>query len=61
MGDNAEMMLDGTLCNVCGTIVASESGLPTNCGCDESQDNIEKDMTEKAIYERMDRLGWETK
>lgn len=31
MGEIAEMMLDGTLCQTCGVYVGSDSGVPTYC------------------------------
>lgn len=36
MGDIADMMLEGTLCEQCGTFISGGEGYPRNCGCDES-------------------------
>lgn len=50
MGDIADAMLDGTLCNVCGVFIDSDSGIPTNCGCDESQDYFEPEPPEPTRF-----------
>lgn len=31
MGDIADMMLDGTLCEGCGMYIGSDNGFPTYC------------------------------
>lgn len=31
MGEIAEMMLDGTLCAMCGVYIGTDSGIPTYC------------------------------
>ena len=31
MGEVAEMMLDGTLCSVCGTYIGTDAGYPVTC------------------------------
>lgn len=31
MGDISEMMLDGTLCCVCGVFIGSDNDFPTEC------------------------------
>lgn len=38
MGEMAEMMLDGTMCQYCGEYLGSDNGYPTSCGCDEQTD-----------------------
>ena len=60
MGDIADMMLDGTLCNVCGVVLLSESGIPTNCGCDPLQDYIEDEPSDEEIERRAEKQGWKT-
>lgn len=38
MGDVADMMLDGTLCEQCGAYMGEPSGTPVSCGlCSSSQ------------------------
>lgn len=38
MGEIAEMMLDGTLCSVCGVFVGADDGVPVTCdGCGEDE------------------------
>ena len=52
MGEIAEMMLDGTLCEGCGEFIGSDNGYPTYCspqcagdrGADTTQ--IHQDLTE---------------
>lgn len=40
MGDIAEMMLDGTLCQVCGCYVGEPEGFPRTCEeCEEELEN----------------------
>ncbi len=34
MGEIAEMMLDGTICEQCGEYIGDGDGYPRNCGCD---------------------------
>jgi len=36
MGEIAEMMLAGVLCEQCGEFIGDEVGYPRNCGCDPS-------------------------
>ena len=36
MGDIADMMLEGTLCEQCGSFIGGGDDYPRNCGCDES-------------------------
>lgn len=40
MGDIADMMLDGTLCQYCGVFIGSDNDCPTSCGCDETEDDL---------------------
>lgn len=38
MGENAEMMLDGTCCSVCGEYMGGDEGYPTTCpGCSDEE------------------------
>ena len=38
MGEIAEMMLDGTLCQWCGELIDDAMGFPTVCaGCQDSE------------------------
>ena len=44
MGEYADMMLDGTCCQYCGTYIGSDNGYPTSCGCcDDSEDDSEEE------------------
>ncbi len=36
MGDIADAMIDGTLCEQCGSFIGAGEGFPRNCGCDTS-------------------------
>lgn len=40
MGEIADMMLDGTLCQHCGAYVGSDNGFPTSCGCENEEDDL---------------------
>ena len=43
MGEYAEMMLDGTLCQVCGSFVGDDNGVPAAClSCRRSGDHKAK-------------------
>lgn len=42
MGEIAEMMLDGTLCESCGTYLGSENDFPTYCA--ECEDDMKEHM-----------------
>lgn len=41
MGDMAEMMIDGTMCSVCGVYIGSDNDFPTMC------DDCEKDSRQE--------------
>lgn len=41
MGEIAEMMLDGTMCQVCGEFLDSDNGYPTTCGGCDTEEIIE--------------------
>jgi hypothetical protein len=36
MGEIADMMIEGILCEQCGVFIGDEVGYPRNCGCDPS-------------------------
>ena len=39
MGEIAEMMLDGTLCQMCGVYLGEDDGFPVTCaGCKENEE-----------------------
>ena len=59
MGDMGDAMLDGTACNICGVFLFSDSGIPTNCGCDPSQDYIQAEPSDKELIKRAKAQGWE--
>ncbi len=42
MGDMADMMLDGTMCSVCGSFIGSNNDYPTMC--DECAKEAEKEQ-----------------
>jgi hypothetical protein len=47
MGEIADMMLDGTLCQVCGAYIGDAEGYPRTCiGCREDEED-EQDDTEQ--------------
>lgn len=53
MGDVADMMLDGTLCEGCGEYLGSDNGYPTYCGdCAKENKKQEKEQTKKSNIER---------
>jgi hypothetical protein len=41
MGDVAEMMLDGTLCERCGVYIGNPDGYPKKCKPCKKEDNLE--------------------
>lgn len=41
MGEIAEMMLDGTLCQYCGEYIGDDCGYPRSCGCYVEKEPIE--------------------
>ena len=46
MGDIADMMLDGTLCQCCGVALGSDNDYPTSCqSC--AQDELQREREEK--------------
>ena len=59
MGDFGEAMLDGTACNICGVLLFSGSGIPTNCGCDPTQDYIVQEPSDDELVRRAKEQGWE--
>lgn len=43
MGDISEMMLDGTLCSICGQYIGECEGFPVVCpACQEDDDSDEE-------------------
>lgn len=44
MGEIAEMMLDGTLCQYCGEYLGSDMGFPQSCGCDDDRGKQDHDL-----------------
>ena len=39
MGEAADMILDGLLCQYCGDLIdLEEPGYPRSCGCDEGEE-----------------------
>lgn len=45
MGDIADMILEGFMCQYCGEVIdGEEPGYPRSCGCDNS-DDYEEDET----------------
>lgn len=53
MGDVADMMIDGTLCQSCGVYIGSDNGYPTYCrGCQREHDAAEKAARKLANIEK---------
>ncbi|HEX3156727.1 MAG TPA: hypothetical protein VHV32_19010 [Candidatus Angelobacter sp.] len=47
MGEVAEMMLDGTLCQVCGELLGDACGFPRTCKACKWEDKIERQVRPK--------------
>lgn len=48
MGEIAEMMLDGTLCQCCGEFLGAEDGYPQSCrACESVEDKPQKGKKKK--------------
>lgn len=53
MGEIAEAMLDGTLCQFCGEYIGSDNGFPTSCGCDGS--DVDGNSYHHELHSRKER------
>ena len=47
MGEIAEAMISGELCELCGVYIGPAVGHPRNCGCDFHNRNYERYKSEK--------------
>lgn len=55
MGENAEMVLEGILCQFCGDLIDGEStGYPRSCGCDSNDD--EQDASRHVSAEKIEHV-----
>lgn len=54
MGDIANMMLEGDLCQWCGGFIDEEGGdgIPRSCGCVEDDENDDSDTDEEAYLNK---------
>ena len=54
MGEIADMMLDGTLCEGCGTYLGDETGYPGYCSaCARDRKGIEQEQAKPVVPEEM--------
>lgn len=65
MGDIADMMLDGTLCQVCGEYIGQEDfDFPQSCSSCEENEEIDHDFTDEVVcpwcgYEHSDSFEFQ--
>lgn len=61
MGEIADMMLEGTLCAMCGVFIGTDSGIPTYCSeecakdAGDSNGYIEDNSEDEA---KLAKVGW---
>lgn len=62
MGDQADMMMDGTMCQSCGVYIGNGEGFPVSCN-DCGRDKIENPWTvqkEQARQKKIRNKEWST-
>jgi len=53
MGDSADMILEGILCEICGEYIGEEVGYPRTCtGCSPAEDVAVKIKSEETLKRR---------
>lgn len=57
MGEIAEMMLDGTLCQYCGVYIGSDAGYPQSCGCDEERERPMKKTSDLLAVKKTEDIS----
>lgn len=60
MGEIADMMLDGTLCQHCGGYIGSDNGFPTSCGCEDDDDDMAATYKAMNDEKRKRHAEWKT-